>query len=382
MKETNTKYIIFEPWWAGFSNVRMSYELVCAISEITNRTLILTETIYCDHISKWPDKKTWINIFDLLDYEKFSSNFKCINFEDTELVKYNNEKDYHHGVTERDDVETIMFGDEFGRLQAQKSPVDLNCLLYTKVDNQEDFNLFKNNRTNLINLNSDKKYLFFPRNLFGHFNYHVYGNGPIERNKIKEKINKGIQYRKEFFDVADKVCSYLGEDFNAIHIRRGDFLNIRENESKNQFSNLIKDLEGRIPKNKPLFIATDESNKSIFKILKKEGYQYYFLESFYSHIKPLIKNTHPGASELICALLVDQIVCSKANIFLGSHLSTFSDYINIIRGQNKLKDFHREGTNFSRPKLNYDRFPWEVEDYSWDKTWSDHWEYEPIYNKH
>ena len=379
MKATKDKYIIFEPWWGGFSNIRMTYELIGAISEITGRTIILPERIYCLFLAQWWDKETWIDMFSLLDYEKYTSTFKCIDYDGTEVTQYDNKKDHLWGVHKRDDVEVVLFGDKLERLKAQRGPVDQNCVIYNDIDDEEDFNLFKQKRDVLVNVNSDKKYLYFPRNLFGHFNYHVYGNGPIERNRIKEKVNKGIQYRKEFFDIADKVCNHLNNDFNAIHIRRNDFLNVRKHESENQFTNLLKDIEDRIPKDKPLFIATDESKREIFQFLKQAGYTYYFAGDFYPYMAHLIKDTHPDVSEEICALLVDQIVCSKADIFLGSFLSTFSDYINILRGQNNLKDFHREGTNFNRPKLIYERFPWEVEDYSWDKTWSDHWTYERSY---
>ena len=58
---------------------------------------------------------------------------------------------------------------------------------------------------------------------------------------------------------------------------------------------------------------------------------------------------------------------------MGSHLSTFSDYIHILRGQIGKVDFHRMGLNFNRGNLMYDEYPWESEEYSWDKTWDYQW---------
>ena len=70
------KYISFEPWLGGFSNVRMSYELAIAISIITNRTIILPPKVFCHFLSchKVLNKNSFIDIWDFLDREKFISN--------------------------------------------------------------------------------------------------------------------------------------------------------------------------------------------------------------------------------------------------------------------------------------------------------------------
>ena len=60
----DNKYISFDPWWGGFSNIRMTYELVGALSVITDRTIILPHRIYCLFLSEWQDKKTWFDMFD------------------------------------------------------------------------------------------------------------------------------------------------------------------------------------------------------------------------------------------------------------------------------------------------------------------------------
>lgn len=359
----DNKYISFDPWWGGFSNIRMTYELVGALSVITGRTIILPHKIYCLFLSEWQDKKTWFDMFDALDKKKFRKHFDCIEYYDIpEYENLENDTQYFENISSV--AKVITFGDKDGQLGPMKGPGN-DYVLTCGIEDHSEFDIFKDDRQ-VIDLECDDKFIHFPRNLFGHFYYHVYGKTPVIRNRIKEKVNLGIQYRPDIFEKAKKITDKLGE-FNAIHVRRNDFLQVRKDIAERQTVNLLDDISNRIPNDKPLFIATDEKDKSVFLPLKKK-YNVLYLTDF----------PQSGVNDTD-DLLLDQVVCSQADIFLGSHLSTFSDYVNIIRGQQNKKDFHREGTNFNRPKISYNRFPWEAEEYGWDKTWSFHWEYEQSY---
>tara|TARA_B110000902_G_scaffold50491_1_gene57964 strand:- start:2337 stop:4901 length:2565 start_codon:yes stop_codon:yes gene_type:complete len=356
---TETKYISFDPWWGGFSNIRMTYELIGALSVITGRKIILPHRIYCLFLSEWQNKESWFDMFDALDKSKFKEHFDCVEYFDIpDYENLENDKQYFENISSI--AKSITFGDQDTHLGPQNGPGN-DYVLHCGIEDQEEFEAFRDDRKP-IDLDVEDKYIHFPRNLFGHFYYHVYGKTPILRNKIKEKVNKGIQYRNEFFDASQVIADKLGP-FNAIHVRRGDFLSVRKDVAEAQTKNLFQDISERIPNDKPLFIATDEQDKSVFLPLKNR-YNIFYLTDF-QH------DTRDHAE-----LLIDQIICAKADIFLGSFLSTFSDYSNIIRGQEGKEDFHREGTNFKREPLVYDRFPWEVEEYSWDKTWDFQWKYE------
>ena len=56
------KYISFSPYYAGLSNVIMSYEIAFAISHITGRTLILPPDCFLGVICE-NDKKTFVDIW-------------------------------------------------------------------------------------------------------------------------------------------------------------------------------------------------------------------------------------------------------------------------------------------------------------------------------
>ena len=356
------KYISFDGWWGGYSNIRMSYEMIAAISVITNRTIILPPKLYCLFLSQHNDKSTFFDMWKTLDIEAFKKQFKCVDYEEVpEYAALEGDIQYFSGIDKI--AKIILFDGDYKDWGVQKGIQD-NQLIGCNIINNDDYTSFSNGRT-LIDLNCDDKFIHFPRNLFGHFYYHIYGNTPTQRNIIKEKIKKGVTYKKTYFEMGDVVKNKIGE-YNSIHIRRNDFLQTREYTAKPQLEKLLDDIKDRIDTNIPLYIATDENDKSLFEFLK-EHYTIYFLDDFFIDLQNYEK------------LMVDQIICSKSKIFLGSKFSTFSDYINILRAYSDKLDFHREGTNFKLPKLNYDRFPWEVESYSWDKIWDFCWKYERNY---
>ena len=95
----------------------------------------------------------------------------------------------------------------------------------------------------------------------------------------------------------------------------------------------------------------------MFDFLKKT-YNIFFLKDF----------CEVGKAE---ALVLDTLICANAYQFYGSRMSTFSDYINIIRGYNNKLDNHRKSLNFNRPKIKYNKYPWEVESYNWQDLWGE-----------
>lgn len=352
------KFISFDPWWGGFSNVRMSYELATAISIITNRTLILPPKVYCFFLSNHQDKNSFINVWDFFDKNKFTSNISSDEYHNIlEYKRLETDKQYFNDVDKI--AKTILFeGDDSG--WHPNLPIKNNQVLVCDITDRCDFEEFSKNRE-IINLNLDDKFIHFPRNLFGHFYYHVYGKSNDQRNLIKQKIKDSICYKQEYHDIAYQIKNTLGS-YNSIHVRRNDFTFVRKDYVDNQTKNLKSVLLEKIPRDLPLYIATDEKDKSFFNFLKPD-YNIFFLNDF-------LKDLRVQES-----LIVDQITCVNSEIFLGSRLSTFSDYINIMRGYEQRSDYHREGTNYSLPILTYKKYPWEVEPYAWENIHKFRWTY-------
>ena len=77
-----------------------------------------------------------------------------------------------------------------------------------------------------------------------------------------------------------------------------------------------------------LYIATQEKDKTFFNIFK-EHYDVVFLDDFISEIGDLNTNLLG---------LVDMLVASKSEVFFGTYYSTFSGYINRLRGYHAVKN--------------------------------------------
>lgn len=354
------KYISFEPWPGGFSNIRMSYEIAATISVVTGRTLILPKKSYCLFLSG-QTVSSWLDIFDLFDLNKFGEHFDYIFSDEIDIYKaLETPTSLFHGIA--DVAKIITFnnsdGSEFPPVWMSNSTVLICGKQYCDRAQR-----FIDNRV-VIDLETDDAFIHFPRNLFGHFYYHVYADSIEKRNLIKTKIHHGICFQSRYVDMASCVMSELGS-YNAIHVRRNDFLVTRRESALLQLEILEKDLIRLLDSSLPLYIATDEINLNLYDSLRNH-FNIYFLGDFFAGL------------DHASSIAVEQIICANAYMFLGSAFSTFSDSINILRGSSSDRlDCHRKGTNFERERLNYQYYPWESEAYSWHLLWDYCWKFEP-----
>jgi len=107
--------------------------------------------------------------------------------------------------------------------------------------------------------------------------------------------------------------------YTSFHIRRGDFQYKDTRVEANVIYNNVKDL---LKNNETVYIATDERDKSFFNIFK-ENYNVYFLDDF----KPQLKEINTNFFGML-----DQRIASRGEIFIGCYYSTFTGYINRMRG--------------------------------------------------
>ena len=353
------KYLSSEPWWAGYSNVRMSTEIALAISEISNRTYILPPSVYLDGICHWKGKEKYIDLLDIWDQEALFDTFKCVKYSEVDDYRNIGGKTFYSNV---ENIASIMiYSDKYNELFPLKDGIHFVTINdISSITDMEDFNKFADGRP-IFDVDHPSKYIHFPRNLFGHFYYCVYASLE-KRNQIKKKIINGIKFKREHIDRIDFIISQLGL-FNAIHVRRGDFKITRPNMYKS-FDDIPKYLESNLKNsNLPLFIATDEKDKSIFNNLR-DAYDIHFLNDYLDGLNSLESTIY------------DQIIPSYAEQFLGSKMSTYSDYINVNRASIGKDVNTRLGSNYIKKPLKYKKFPWEAERYSWEHLYSYYWELE------
>ena len=112
--------------------------------------------------------------------------------------------------------------------------------------------------------------------------------------------------------------------FHTMHIRRGDFLEwfpITGLSAKELYETSKAELE-KLPDVRVLFIATDHREKAFFDPFRKK-YHVFFLDDF-DDIANLSDKRFGG--------MVDQLIAAKGEVFWGTFWSTFSGYINRLRG--------------------------------------------------
>lgn len=122
-------------------------------------------------------------------------------------------------------------------------------------------------------------------------------------------------------------------EFDAFHIRRGEFQYQKTRISAGEIYNAS---QPEIHDGAVVYVATDERNKTFFAELQAH-FDIVFLDDFL----PLLNGI-----DSIYYGMIDQLVASQSRIFFGCWFSTFSGYINRLRGyhadKNKVKG-HKHG---------------------------------------
>lgn len=154
-----------------------------------------------------------------------------------------------------------------------------------------------------------------------HFYSFFYFSQPADALTCKRLVKEHVRFRPEIVQAAGRIAARLGS-YCAVHVRRNDFLqqypwqNIRADR-------LLHVLRARVSRGARLYIASDEADRNFFASLRAE-YELHFIKDFTSAIVADL------AKELIAC--VEQMVCTLAQVFVGTRLSTYSGYITRLRG--------------------------------------------------
>lgn len=113
--------------------------------------------------------------------------------------------------------------------------------------------------------------------------------------------------------------------YDAFHIRRGDFqytqMHLSAKEIYESNTRLV------VQDGRTVYVATDERNNTFFDPLR-EHYNLLFLDDFKDQIQGINPNYYG---------MLDQLVAYKADVFVGAFFSTFTGYINRLRGHHAQK---------------------------------------------
>lgn len=136
------------------------------------------------------------------------------------------------------------------------------------------------------------------------------------------RIVKGIR------EIAVHVANGTNDSggFDTMHVRREDFKGLDTYKDGIVQPHQMVDAQYFVPQ-RTVYIATDEKDKSFFEILHQH-HTILFLHDF-DHLIEGIDPNYYG--------MIEQLVCAKGDKFVGTYYSTFTGYINRVRGYHAQK---------------------------------------------
>lgn len=150
--------------------------------------------------------------------------------------------------------------------------------------------------------------------------------------------------------------------FKALHIRRGD---LQFKEVKIPAEEIIANTADIVAANETVYVATDEKDEAYLGVLRQR-WNMYTLSDFHERVGlGKLNQNYMG--------MVEQIVCSRSKVFIGTWFSTFSGYITRMRGYNGFDHmsnwYHYKLRKDSFQTEFYPREPWYVRE--WPTGWVD-----------
>lgn len=315
-------YLLYKPWNGGFNNVRMSYELAAALAFETNRTLVLPPSAKIYLLETRSEVGTF---FDMVN-----AGVKLVTLD--ELAK-------------RKGVEP-----SFKALEplCYKHPFDL--VKHVIKFSEPDKRFLKHRGTLASHDMNGHELVYFEGSLLGTFDQVIWSR---DINRLRRFIAKHVRYRDEIFDIAEHAAALLGESFDAVHVRRGDF----EYKWVLPSSQALADNVLRSTERPLIYVSTDEKDRSFFNELGQQRRL-----AFYSDLK--LPTYNPDWIPL-----VEQLICCQGRSFVGTTLSTFSSYIYRLRGYMQQDDTDYVTTFYGRDPARQGSFL-EDSHWSWQGCWT------------
>lgn len=156
---------------------------------------------------------------------------------------------------------------------------------------------------------------------------------------LKRFVRDHIRYTDEIQCAAARVVAAVREHarkrdpvgnpqglFDALHVRRGDF---QFKATRVEASEIYEQTKKVLKEGSTVYIATDERDQSFFQVLK-EHYDVLFLDDFHEALGDDVNTNFYG--------MVDVLIATRSRYFFGVWFSTFTGYINRLRGYHATND--------------------------------------------
>ncbi|KAL7570496.1 hypothetical protein ACA910_004277 [Epithemia clementina (nom. ined.)] len=365
------QFITFSPDCGGWNNIRMSMEILFVLAAITNRTLVLPpkQGIYLLNLDKNAQERGFADFFPLTN-PKFP--VKLMSMEDF-LTKNPKQQEYLAHYKANTTYNNIL--DVAKVCEERKLSVNYCAVVYDYLDEVGHNPKIHDMTTCLIfdidayqgrppsakakeiaetYCGADREVVFWSEQdhgrhnhlhlpaykmedrLLAHFYNLMYFSDPAVGNYAKRFVRDYLHYHDAIYCAAGKIVKALqaeaiqrgfsldsekGGGYSSLHVRRGDLQFKEVWISGEEWYNNTKDawLDKEI-----LYIATDERNKTFFDELARH-HELRFLDDYWDLAD--LSSLDPNYVGMI-----DTIVASRGRAFAGTWFSTFSGYINRLRG--------------------------------------------------
>lgn len=359
-----TRYLTFEPDPGGWNNIRMSMEIIFVLAAATGRTLVLPPKapFYLLGTGK-ENARSFASFYDV-SKEAFQKKVKVIT-----MAEFFEQEARENGLlsslsekekTELKPVADICIYQESSPIRCDylwqhlrkigfQPPLGANsqCFIFDHdIFEGQDVSDDLKERVDRF-CGEDRTPVFYNHTfhepqllhwdassadgngvtgfrLLTHFYTFLFFADPVVDNFYKRFVRDFLHYKDGLYCAAGKIVHALnaeGKEWSTMHVRRGDLQYKQVKISAEEWYNNLKEIwnEGEM-----IFIATDEKNKTFFDPLKQH-HELRFLDDYWD-------TANLGELDPYFYSMVDTIVASHGRTFAGTWFSTFTAFINRMRG--------------------------------------------------
>lgn len=363
------KYITFEPDRGGWNNIRMNLENMFILAATTGRILVLPPPVpmYLLNKDKAAKHRGFGDFFPIHD-KTFQDRLEVITMEEFFEREGNEDGQFPLPKENREKyLETSTGCDKRAKSEIACNPIF--DFLEEKADLVPQFNSstciifdedkFNGNEVSQENKKkvkefcapraieyfitpefTDKKMVYIKSvkgyRIMAHFYGYLLFTNPSIFNYYKRFVRDFMHYNNDIYCAAGKIVLALQEEgvkrgfsldsekgggYAALHVRRGD---LQYKNVKISAEEWYDNLKETFIENEVIYIATDERNKTFFDPIKEYN-DIKFLDDYWEMAN--LGDLDPNFMGML-----DTIIASRGRTFGGTFRSTFTGYINRMRG--------------------------------------------------
>eukprot|EP01062_Namystynia_karyoxenos_P006246 TRINITY_DN12180_c0_g1_i1.p1 TRINITY_DN12180_c0_g1~~TRINITY_DN12180_c0_g1_i1.p1 ORF type:complete len:502 (+),score=178.01 TRINITY_DN12180_c0_g1_i1:101-1507(+) len=369
---SEVRYVTFEPWNGGWNNRRMSLELAFLIALKTNRTLVLPPV---RRVAKLPGVSGYESFFSLsvmrrfvpvLTWDEFGALLPHLHpspgaSPSSAECKYRmpNPRGFCEAALPLRRKAFLVTWDFLKIVipwprSPRSASAQRELLQYAPRKKDYSAEFLGLERETIVH---------FPQNLFGLFYTVFYYADAALRQHFWRSVRDGLQLLPPLRERARRMVRKIGGEFACLHVRRRDF--------KQQYSHQFFPPE-HIANNTrrlllpTLYLATDEADEGFVSRLRQGLRPAVERLVRWKDVLPVLGGNDDTPEQWHGVL--EQLLCSKAEVFVGTKYSTFSAYVTRLRGYDpgvRNKNCYFTDTWYSGPSHTVP----EDRPFSWGPRW-------------